>query len=81
MGMIRPTGTPGERSAEIESVFSAPDPVFFARKSRSPRPEGGSDSDVVPNAVAVPPAVVTTIGGTLEDPSSTLGTKKHGLTS
>ena len=40
-----------------------------------------SDSGVVPNAVAVPPAVATTIGGTLEDPSSTLGTKKHGLTS
>ena len=40
-----------------------------------------SDSGVVPNAVAVPPAVVTTIGGTLEDPISTLGTKKHGLTS
>ena len=31
MGMIRPAGTPGEWSAEIESVFSAPDtsdPVF-----------------------------------------------------
>ncbi len=40
-----------------------------------------SDSGVVPNAIAVPPAVVTTIGGTLEDPGSTLGTKKHGLTS
>jgi RNA polymerase sigma factor (sigma-70 family) len=26
MGMIRPAGTPGEWSAEIESVFSAPDP-------------------------------------------------------
>ena len=35
MGLIRPAGTPGEWSAEIESVFSAPDtsdpvfPVYF----------------------------------------------------
>jgi hypothetical protein len=40
-----------------------------------------SDSGVVPNAVAVSPAVVTNIGGTLEDSFSTLGTKEHGLTS
>ena len=40
-----------------------------------------SDSGVVPDAVAVPPAVATTTVGTLEDPSSTLGTRKHGFTS
>jgi hypothetical protein len=39
MGMIRPAETPGEWSAEIESVFSAPDtsdPVFSAQVLGTP---------------------------------------------
>ena len=43
-----------------------------------------SDSGAVPNVILVPPTVATTnavVMGTVEDPSSTLGTKKNGLTS
>lgn len=86
----------GQRSAMIagppEGVPRVGANLFSSRCERPPflpsiRPRlcdatksTSSDSGVAPDAIAVPPAVATTIGGTLEDPS-TLGTKKHGLTS